>query len=124
MPQYKENPLDQSITQEVDINQLENEQLKGVIGDKNEILKNGVYGGISKDDGNYYIFINSVGYWYSNITFDLQDKLLTIKYNTEYSEGLRYKQLFLIKPKNLHPIFNKAELIENGSRETLNVLFM
>lgn len=113
---------DKSNTKRVEINELKNIQLKEVIDDKDEILKNGVYGCISREEGNYYIFINGVDYWYSNFTFNVKDKLLNIKYNTKYVKGLRFKQIFLIVPKNAR-IFGKVELINNGKKERFKILF-
>ncbi|MCJ7687823.1 MAG: hypothetical protein MUO60_00620 [Clostridiaceae bacterium] len=113
---------DKSITKRVEINELKNIQLKEVVADKEETLKNGVYGCISKDEGNYYIFINGVDYWYSNISLNIKDELLTIKYDTKYDKGLRVKQLFLIVPKNAG-IFNEVELFNNGNKETFKILF-
>jgi hypothetical protein len=113
---------DKGLTKTVEINELKNEQLKVVIEDKGETLKNGVYGCISKKEGNYYIFINGVDYWYSNILFSVKDKILTIKYDTEYEKGLRIKHVFLIIPKNVE-VFDKVELINNGSKEDFKILF-
>jgi hypothetical protein len=105
--------------------QLKNLQLKEVVDDKGETLKNGVYGCISREEGNYYIFINGVDYWYSNITFNIKDKLLTIKYDTKYEKGVRVKQLFLIVPKNAESPENpeKVELINNSNKEDFKILF-
>ncbi|MGH4118250.1 hypothetical protein [Clostridium sp.] len=102
--------------------QLKDVQLKEVIDDKDENIKNGVYGCISKNEGNYYIFINGVDYWYSNITFNVKDGLLTVKYDTKYEKGLRIKHLFLIVPKNTG-VFNEVELINNGNKENFKILF-
>ncbi|MGK0464857.1 hypothetical protein [Clostridium sp.] len=121
------NDKDLSIAKPVQIDvmnnvQLENVHLKEVIDDKEEKLKNGVYGCISKAEGSYYVFINGVDYWYSNITFNVKDKILTIKYDTKYERGLRIKHLFLIAPKNAG-VFNDVELINNGNKETFKILF-
>ena len=113
---------DLSIVKRVQINEMKNVQLKEVMDDKGEMLKNGMYGCISRDEGNYYIFINGVDYWYSNLSFNINDKLLTIKYDTKYEEGLRVKQLFLIVPKNAES-FEKVELINNGNKEAFKILF-
>jgi hypothetical protein len=118
----EDNYKDKSITKTVEISELKNEQIKEIIEDKGETIKNGVYGCISKDEGNYYIFINGVDYWYSNISFNVKDKLLTIKYDTKYEEGLRVKHLSLIQPNNAGS-FNEVELINNGNKETFKVLF-
>lgn len=119
------NDKDKSIINIVEINELKNLQLKEVVDDKGETLKNGVYGCISREEGNYYIFINGVDYWHSNITFNIKDKLLTIKYDTKYEKGIRVKQLFLIVPKNAESPENpeKVELINNGNKEAFKILF-
>ncbi|MCB2288249.1 hypothetical protein LGK97_00530 [Clostridium sp. CS001] len=118
----EDNYKNKSITKTVEISELKNEQIKEIIEDKGRALKNGVYGCISKDGGNYYVFINGVDYWYSNISFNVKDKLLTIKYDTKYEKGLRVKHLSLIQPNNAES-FDEVALINNGNKETFKILF-
>ena len=113
---------DKSIALDVEIDGLENEKLKEIVEDKKEILKNGIYGCISNEEGKYYILINGVDYWYSNISFSIKNKLLKITYDTEYEKGLRIKHFFLINPNN-EESFNKVELINNGNKEIFRILY-
>jgi hypothetical protein len=114
--------IDKSIVINAEFDKMKNPHIKEIVEDKKEILKNGVYGCISKDEGNYYIFINGVDYWYSNISFNIKDKLLTISYNTEHEKGLRIKHLFMINPNNIET-FDKVVLINNGNKEDFKILF-
>lgn len=115
--------LDQSIAKRIEINELDNVYIKELIDDKDEKLKNGVYGCINKKEGNYYIFINGVDFWYSDISFNIKNKLLTIKYNTFYEKGLRIKHLFLIKLDNIDT-FDKVQLVNNNDlQEKFHVLY-
>ncbi len=118
----KDSSLDQSIVERVEVSRLKNGQLREVIEDKEETLENGVYGCISKSEGNYYILINGVDYGYSNISYRIKDRVLFIKYNTQCENGLRVKELFLIKANNAET-FDKVELVNNGNKETFHMLF-
>lgn len=118
----KQLNLDKSIMLRMEIDELKNDKIKEIVEDKKETLKNGVYGCISNDEGKYYILINGVDYWYSNITFSIKDKILTMNYSTKYEKGLRYKQFFLINPNN-EETFDKVELINNGNKDTFKILY-
>jgi len=114
--------IDKSIVINAEFYKIKNPHLKEIVEDKKEVLKNGVYGCISKEEGIYYIFINGVDYWHSNISFNIKDKLLTISYNTEQEKGLRIKHLFMINPNNIET-FDKVVLINNGNKEDFKILF-
>lgn len=111
----------------MDYDLLSNEKIKEIVEDKNEILENGIYGFNNDSEDRYYILINGVDYWYSNISFSIADKILTITYDTKYENGLRYKQFFMINPNNEEE-FDKVELINNSdtkdseNKETFKLL--
>ncbi|MDF2588476.1 MAG: hypothetical protein K0S41_2317 [Anaerocolumna sp.] len=107
---------DSSIVYRMDYDLLSNEKIKEIVEDKNEILENGIYGFNSDSEDRYYILINGVDYWYSNISFSIADKILTITYDTKYENGLRYKQFFMINPNNKEE-FDKVELINNNEKK-------
>lgn len=123
-PQYndKQSNLDKSIALRMEIDELKNEKIREIVEDKKETLKNGIFGCINNAEGRYYILINGVDYWYSNISFSIKDKLLTINYNTEYDKGLRTKQFLVMNPNN-EETFDKVELINNGNKETFRILY-
>jgi hypothetical protein len=118
----KKSNLDNSIILRMEIDEIKNKKIKDIVEDKNETLKNGIYGCISNAENRYYILINGVDYWYSNISFSFKDKVLSISYDTNYNKGLRNKQFFVINPNN-QETFDTVELINNGKKETFKILF-
>lgn len=85
-------------------------------------LKNGVYMFNASEDTSYILF-HSEGELYSNISFNVKDKVLQITYQSEADKGLGMNSLFLVKKKD-EKDFDTIDLQNNGETDHFNTVFV
>lgn len=109
-------------TKEIDISKIKNPEFIQNINDINKgngvyCYNNGTFDFSSDKENKILILFNGIDGFYSNISFSLNDSVLTISYKYTVEKGMHKKSMFMIEDTNKKRSYDKIELNNNGHGE-------
>ena len=113
---------------EIDLSKIENLEFKKEINDLSKA--NGVYsydnesyGLFSNNKNKKLILFNGIEGSYSDITFSLENKILTIRYNYNTEEGLNKNSLFVVDDSNKDISYDQVDLYKDGHQDAFETVY-
>lgn len=101
------------VVKEIDIDRLRDKKLNDFITENN--LANGVFEYYYSKGDKHYILFNGVENIYKNVTFNLENKIFTISYESQSTSG-NSKLLYLIE-KESGDAFDTIKLLNNNKED-------
>ncbi len=119
---------DNVVLREIDLSKIENLEFKKEINDLSKA--NGVYsydnesyGLFSNNKNKKMILFNGIEGSYSDITFSLENKILTIRYNYNTEKGLNKNSLFVVDDSNKDISYDQVDLYKDGHQDAFETIY-